>query len=271
MLKIGEFARMGYVTIKALRYYDEIGLLKPAQIDTHTGYRYYSADQLPRLNKIIVFKGLGLSLDEVSRLLDNKLSDENIVQLLNIKQVELSRRLRDYRVRLGLMEEWVKQIEKEDAMPAGDVEVKPLEVQTVASLRQTVPTYADIYPLFIELVSYLMGRQAKMVGSPLAIFHDMEYREKDVDIEVAVPVEGSVETTDRIKVRDLPRVDKAACLTYRGSYEKSEEAYKTLIAWMFRNVYQLAAPNREVYVQGPAQSQDPNKYVTELQFPITGW
>ncbi|MDD5312750.1 MAG: MerR family transcriptional regulator [Dehalococcoidia bacterium] len=270
MLKIGKFARLGHVTIKALRYYDEIGLLKPAEIDKYTGYRYYSEDQLPRLNKIIVFKGLGLSLEEVSGLLDNNLSDENIIQLLNLKQAELSSRLRDYRIRLGLMEEWVKQIGKEEASPLNEVVVKPLEAQAVASLRQTVPTYADIYPLFVELVSYMVSRQVKMTPSPLAIFHDMGYREKEVDVEVAMPYEGRVDSSDRIKVKDLPRVEKAACITFKGTVETSEEAYKILIAWMMRNGCRLAAPNREVYIRGAAQVRDSREYITEVQFPITG-
>ncbi|MBN1862314.1 MAG: MerR family transcriptional regulator, partial [Dehalococcoidales bacterium] len=93
MLKIGDFSRLSRVTVKALRYYDEIGLLKPVSVDRFTGYRYYSAEQLPRLNRIIVLKNLGLSLEEVSQLLNDDLTAEHIRQLLHVKQAEIRQRL----------------------------------------------------------------------------------------------------------------------------------------------------------------------------------
>ena len=100
MLKIGDFSRLSRVTVKALRYYDEIGLLKPVAVDRFTGYRYYSADQLPRLNRIIVLKNLGLSLEEVSQLLNNDLPAEHIRQLLHVKRAEIRQRLQDEQGRL---------------------------------------------------------------------------------------------------------------------------------------------------------------------------
>lgn len=95
MLKIGDFSRLSRVTVKALRYYDEIGLLKPVKVDRFSGYRYYSVDQLPRLNRIVVLKNLGLSLEEVSQLVNNDLPAEHIRQLLQVKQAEIRQRLQD--------------------------------------------------------------------------------------------------------------------------------------------------------------------------------
>ncbi|MBE9472709.1 MAG: MerR family transcriptional regulator, partial [Chloroflexi bacterium] len=73
MFKIGDFSRISQVSVKTLRYYDEIGLLKPAHVDRFTGYRYYSVDQSPRLNRILALKDLGLSLEQIARLLDGEL------------------------------------------------------------------------------------------------------------------------------------------------------------------------------------------------------
>lgn len=61
MFKIGEFSKLSQVSVKALRYYDELGLLKPASVDRFTAYRYYSADQRPRLNRILALKDLGIA------------------------------------------------------------------------------------------------------------------------------------------------------------------------------------------------------------------
>lgn len=76
MFKIGEFSKITQVAGSQLRYYDEIGLLNPAKIDEWTGYRYYSAQQIPRLNRILALKDLGLSLDQVRRMLDDDVSTE---------------------------------------------------------------------------------------------------------------------------------------------------------------------------------------------------
>jgi len=65
MLKIGDFARLGQVSVRMLRNYDELGLLTPAHIDQWTSYRSYTADQLARLNRIVALKGLGFSLEAV--------------------------------------------------------------------------------------------------------------------------------------------------------------------------------------------------------------
>lgn len=86
MLKIGEFSRLAFVPVKTLRYYDDIGLLKPVHVDQWTGYRYYSVEQLPRLNRILALKGLGLSLEQIGQLLDDDLPAEQIRGMLRLKR-----------------------------------------------------------------------------------------------------------------------------------------------------------------------------------------
>ena len=106
MFKIGDFSRLCRITVRTLRYYDEIGLLKPVKIDTFTGYRYYSVDQLPRLIRIAMLKSLGLSLDEIRELLDNNLPTGHIRQLLQVKRSEIKQRLNEDEDRLQENEEW---------------------------------------------------------------------------------------------------------------------------------------------------------------------
>src|SRR5260370_37426600 len=89
VFKIGEFSRLSLVSVKALRYYDELGLLKPARIDESTGYRYYSASQLTRLNRILAMKDMAVSLEQIALLLDKELSPDQIRGRLVLKQVEL--------------------------------------------------------------------------------------------------------------------------------------------------------------------------------------
>ena len=84
MLKIGEFSRLSQIAVSTLRYYDDIGLLRPVEVDGFTGYRYYSAEQLPKLNRITVLKDLGLSLTEIVQLSAEGMSTAELLQELQI-------------------------------------------------------------------------------------------------------------------------------------------------------------------------------------------
>ncbi len=89
MLKIGDFAKLTRLSVQTLRYYDDLGLLKPVEVDRYTGYRYYTYDQLPRLNRILALKDLGLSLEQVGRLLAEDLPAAELRGMLRLKRAEL--------------------------------------------------------------------------------------------------------------------------------------------------------------------------------------
>jgi effector-binding domain-containing protein len=267
MLKIGDFSRLSRVSVKALRYYDEIGLLKPVEVDRFTGYRYYSAEQLPRLNRIAALKDLGLSLVEVSQLLDEDLPADRIAAILRGKQAELERQLQDSQRQLARLEEWLKTVEKEVKMPAYEVVIKKVDRQTVVSVRGVIPTYGDVGQLFGEVFGYLGSQGINPIGPPLAIYHDGEYREKDVDVEVAVPVAGKVPGNKRVKSNELPAVTQMACVIHRGGYDSISQAYNAVMAWIDKNGYRITDHDREVYLQGPGQGE-PASYVTEVQLPV---
>ena len=95
MFKIGDFSRLSFVTVKTLRYYDEIGLLRPVKVDRFTGYRYYSAAQLPRLNYIVALKNLGLSLEEVATLINEELTLSQMRDIFILKKAELQQRVNE--------------------------------------------------------------------------------------------------------------------------------------------------------------------------------
>jgi len=268
MLKIGDFSRLSRVSVKALRYYDEIGLLKPVQVDEFTGYRYYSAEQLTRLNRIILLKNMGLSLEETARLLEEKITVEQLVLMLEVKVSELKRQLDEGQTRLCQVEKWLKQIKEEKTMPENNVVIKKIPAQTVASVRGVIPAYGDIGILFGELFGYLGKQRVKFTGPPLALYYDPEYKEHDVDVEVAIPVASNVPPAGRIKMTELPAVEEMACLLHQGNYETFNTSYGLLMGWLTKNGYQPAGPNREVYLVGPGQGKQPSEYLTEIQLPV---
>ncbi len=282
MFKIGEFSKLSQVSVKTLRYYDEIGLLKPARVDRFTGYRYYSADQLPRLNRILALKDLRLSLEQIGRLLDDDLPAAQIRGMLRLKHAEIEQRLEEEGARLARVEARLRQIEQEGKMPAYEVVLKRVEPQTVVAIRDTVPTYGDQGPLWGELAGYLARHGARVAGPSLTIYYDTEYRERDVDVETATPVAAPLPEDGRVRVRELPGAETMACVVHQGSYDTIGQAYTALMAWIEASGYRIVGPNREVYLRCPDNDYgdaeaigysdhvagDPAEYVTEVQFPV---
>jgi effector-binding domain-containing protein len=268
MFKIGEVSQLSQVPVKTLRYYDEIGLLKPAKVDRFTSYRYYSADQLPRLNRILALKDLGLALNQIGELLDGDLSSEQIRGMLRLQQAQVKGRVQEEQARLARVEWRLKQIEQEGVMSTEEVVVKKVPAMKVASVREVVPTYADCGHLVGEVYRYVGRHRARPAGPGLSIYYDEGYRETDVDVEAAVPVAKDLPSGDRVKVRELPAVEEMVCIVHEGSYDTLGEAYTQLMAWIEANGYRICGPNRAVWAKGPRPLRSPSKYVTEIQFPV---
>ena len=155
-------------------------------------------------------------------------------------------------------------------MPVNDVIIKKVEALNVASIRDIIPAYNEISRLFNEIFPYLGRQHAKFAGPTMAIYHDSEYREKNADVELAVPISGIVPANQRITVYQLPAIDQMASLIHKGPYEKLGQAYQALMSWIGANGYQIAGPNREIYLKGPGQFHkgNPDDYITEIQIPI---
>ena len=133
MLKIGDFSRVGQVSAKALRHYDEIRLLQPARVDPFTGYRYYSLDQLPRLRCILTLKDLGLSLEQIAQVLNEDFSPDRFWGMLRLKQAELESQMQDVQAQLARVKGRLRQVETEDKVSGHDDILKTVEPQQVAS------------------------------------------------------------------------------------------------------------------------------------------
>lgn len=267
MLKIGDFSKLSGVSVQALRHYDEMNLLKPAQVDTFTGYRYYSASQLPRLNRILALKDLGFSLEQIARLLENDLPAQQLRGMLKMKQVELEQVLEEEQERLARVEARLRQIEMEGEMSNYEVIIKKVEPQLVASVRGIAPNYQGVGPLFGELYGYL-ARVGAAEGLGGSIWHDESYKEKDVDTEAVAYLKSRLPESGRVKVYELPAATMA-CVVHNGAYNRINQAYEAVGQWIEANGYKIAGPNRELYLHATQPvRQDDESYVTEIQFPV---
>jgi DNA-binding transcriptional MerR regulator len=270
VFKIGEFSRLTRVSVKALRHYDRLGLLRPVDVDRFTGYRRYSLDQLPRLNRLLALKDLGLSLGQVQRLLDDDLPAAEIRGMLRLKRSELERRLIDEHARLARVEARLTQIETEGNLPQYDVVVKKVEPQTIVAVREVVPTIAEMpmrcSAMYEEAIAWAKGHGARLSGPCMGVYYNPGYTERDIDTEMAVPVEpGSIAGAGdgRVRVRHLPETHVAA-VVHRGPYDELLGAWQAIGRWIESSGYRWAGPGREIYLRTPDQG-DP---VAEVQVPV---
>jgi DNA-binding transcriptional MerR regulator len=265
MFRIGHFARLSQVSIKALRYYDELGLLKPRQIDLFTGYRYYSVEQLPRLNRILALKGLGLSLEQIATLLQDDLPPSELRGMLRLKQAELRQRVRDEQARLAQVEARLRLIEHEAEGARYDVALKQVEPRLVAGIRAPLAAFPEVGHLTEQVYAYLQGFDVGGIDG--AIWYDMEDPARGIDAEGVVFLDKPVPRTGRIDVHTLPAVESMACVVHHGPYNAIGAAYTALGAWIEANGYRVVGPSRDIYFHGGPDQDDPT-YVTEIQFPV---
>src|SRR5690606_9784718 len=138
MIRIGTFSRISQVPVSTLRYYDELGLLRAARVDEFTGYRYYTLDQLPRLQRILVLKEMGLGIKEIRHLLAGELSAEELKRMLRAKQDELQAQIQAANAQLSRLKAWLEQIEQEETMEPNVVSIKKVDPMRVVSVRDVL-------------------------------------------------------------------------------------------------------------------------------------
>jgi effector-binding domain-containing protein len=148
-----------------------------------------------------------------------------------------------------------------------NVVLKETPRQTIASIWDTIPAYGDVGKLYGELFPTLGRRFVRFAGPPLSIYHDPEYKQTDVDVEAAVPVQGKPKEVGRIKVREL-EPGTVASTVHKGPFEGIGGAYDAVMKWVEANGYRASGPAREVYIKSMGQAKSPEDYVTEVQIPV---
>lgn len=275
MFKIGEFSKLAQVAVPTLRYYDQVGLLKPVEVDRFTGYRYYAASQLPRLHRILALKGLGFSLEEIGAVLDEGLTPEQMRGMLRMRHAQIDRQIADMQNQLVEVEVRLQQIEKEEQTPAYDVMLKQVEPQLVALVRAILPEHAAVGSLFREVyeaigthVGEALGPNPGEAGQTLVLWYDTEFKERDVDGAAAFRLRCRVPESGRMQVVELPAATVAATV-HHGSYNTIGDAHEAVITWIGANGYRIAGPDREINLyNAPPIRRDNPTYVTEIQYPV---
>lgn len=269
ILKIGEFARVGQVSIATLRHYDQCGLLKPNALDPDTGYRYYSLDQLARLNRILALKELDFPLEQIARLLEEDLSLEQLRGMFTLKQAQTQHLIDTEQARLTRLAARIRQIEQEGKMPAYEVLLKQVDSLLVASIRERIPNISERGHLYERLSAYLDQQGVRRSEPDLLLLHSRHELHDDgmsIDMEVAMPLPTALPGNEQIRIRTLPG-GLMAHTVHTGDDLSLGRAYLALYRWMEDNGYRLTGSLRLVHLQR-AEDMDPSHYVTEVQFPV---
>jgi DNA-binding transcriptional MerR regulator len=266
-LRIGNFARIGQVTVQTLRHYDDIGLLQPVEVDALTGYRYYTLDQLPRLHRILALKDLGFSLEQVAHQLEDNLSPTELRGMLRLKKNELHQQVQEHLDRLERLEARLNMIEQENQQLNYEVIIKRVEPIRVASVRRIIPSYWDEEPLWIELCNQIEQAGVKTCDPSLSIYHAGE---PEVDAEVCIAISSDTADIHGLNIQILPEVETMASTIHKGPFTGFAGAYAGLLKWIDANGYRVVGPDREIYLRLPEAGlsrSDPNA-ITEIQAPV---
>ena len=280
MFKISDFSKLGQVSPRMLRHYDQLDLLRPKQVDKWTGYRYYTIDQLGDLNRIIALKELGFTLEQIKDLLNagDQLSSAALNGMLAMRRSEIERTLEDEQQRLRRVEARLKQIEMEGQPSPYEVVAKAIPAVTVASIAAVVPTMEEMgffcHQLYTTL--YLTLRQAGItpLQPEITLYHNEDYSETNIQVEVALPVQAKhldMAHDDSFTVRRLPAHDLAASMIYEGAYDEMTPAILSLLTWAGLNEHVPTGPLRELHLSGKAHPDGQrvvDTAVIEFQLPI---
>lgn len=278
--KIGDFSQLGQVSVRTLRLYDELELIKPAETDKWTGYRYYTLDQLPRLNRILALKDLGLSLEQIAVLLKNDLPAKQMRGMLNQKQTELERELAETKMRMLRVEARLRQIENEDAPPKYEVTFKEASAHTLASLRLRVRHVRKMgyvrHVTLSKLYKTLASHNLKPSEPEIFLYHSSEYNEENIDMEVATAIEASnlkkfPSGIGKVAIRELDAVASVASVIHHGELWRIPDAIVALYAWVGMNGLQSAGAYREFHYgwrENQTPEQDLCNITLEIQVPV---
>lgn len=268
MFKIGDFSKLTNLTVRALHHYEELGILLPEKIDDFTNYRYYSAKQLTVVNKIKMLQQMGLSLKAIKEVIqsnDTKLLEHHY----QLREAEIYNELEELKKKQNIVKLFKEQMKEGNFMEKYNVELKEMPKRRVMSIRKVIASANEEQKVWADLYEEFMKQQVKMSNPPLGmtVYHDEEYKDTDIDIEVQSSVAGDYKDTDEVKFYDTAEFTMAS-VTFNGSYDQMPEVTGALASWIEANNYTICGPMVNISHVSPAQDPNPDNWVTEAGFEV---
>lgn len=277
LLQIGELARLGGVSVKALRFYDDQGLLRPEHVDPHTGYRYYTIDQAARLAVITNLRFADFSIAEIAAILAaGDLGPDAIKTAVEKKQRDLKRARDEIAAKIKIADILSRSAAETETPPS--LKLAPVADQRVYALRKTVAHPGDaIKDMFETAEARVAETGVRAPAAPFLIFHTPPGSQTELDVEVCIPVTDDAQGD--LPVTTIQGGDIACSVVYGGGYFKTDRLFAQMRDWMAGAELDPAGPLREIYHRFGADQEAyrlPAKmtaraardYLTELLIPI---
>lgn len=271
MLKIRDFAKLAEVSMTTLRYYDEIGLLKPIQVDPETGYRFYTIDQLPHLHRILAFKELGLGLAQIVEILDEGISPEALQGMLRLRQAQLQQHMQTEQEQLVRIEARLRSFEQGSSMPIYEVVLKAVKPITGVSLHLTTTDVAYQAHWGDAIGTTLKRYGVKPIDHLLVLHAQSEDEHTPSSVEIVAPVDERdanaliTRSEGRLTRCELPAFPRMASTLHHGTPSLAMSAYQALGTWMENNAYTIVGSRRKIFLRRGEHLEDA---LTEIQFPV---
>ncbi|MDD2413641.1 MAG: MerR family transcriptional regulator [Eubacteriaceae bacterium] len=267
MYSIGEFSKIGSVSTKTLRYYDEIGLIHPASVDQTTHYRYYAETQIDDILTILELKNLDLRLEQIKAVMENK--DASLLKYF------LNQRMEEINSEVDKKRQLYKRIEQKiQALQSGgkpmatentlEVITKTFQPQWVMSRKETI-VIDEIGTVIGQVFEAIFKNGLQPAGPVMTFYLDEEFNHDHAAIEVCIPVSKHIEG-----IKGMKWLEPGLCAmcTYYGVYSKLGKAYASVLKWIEDHSYHIASAPFDCYLNDPAAVKDPEDLITQVWFPI---
>lgn len=266
MYRIGMFSKLGRVTVKTLHHYGEVGLLKPAKVDEDSGYRYYTADQLFRLNEIMLLRQMGFSIAEIATIIDG----HNVDAVLGEQKTGLEQMMQVTSDQLFRLNNYINERNEGKKMKYQAV-IKDIPAYTVFAAKYTIPNYAALNQIMPELGEKVAkvnpGMKCTEPDYCFNVYLDGEYRDHDINVEICQAVTKKGEDGDGFIFKEIPAV-KVVSVLHKGAYDNLGNAYAYAIQWVEQNGYEIVDNVRESYIDGIWNKENTDDWLTEIQVPV---
>lgn len=266
MYRIGEFSKMSKLTVKTLRYYDEVGLLKPSYVDNENGFRYYTTSQLVRLSKIIALRQIGLSIKEIISIFE----DNNIEKILEAKKIELEYGIKNLADQISRIN-YILSRKKEDFFMKYEAIIKEIP-EHIAYYRQGfISDFSKMYDFISKTVEEFQkaNPNIKLIQPNYCYvsYLNPEFTNENISLEYTEAVSDFGKETENVKFKKVEKTT-AVCVYHRGKYESIGQAFAYGFNWAEENGYKVIGKAREYYIEGIWNQEDSEKWVTEIQIPV---
>ncbi|CBL04141.1 MAG: MerR family transcriptional regulator [Gordonibacter pamelaeae] len=278
MLQIGEFSRLSRISVRMLRHYDQVGLLKPAEQDAQTGYRRYAVSQLAEANRITVLRDLGFPIREIGRLAHA--DDGELARALDDRARELEEGIGREQRRLADLRRFRQEVEAGGAAVSCEVTLVSVPPYQVVALRMELADYDEERRAW-ERLGALMGERGITPSEPYTEYCEFcnegagsgsSGRAGDdtaVVVEVAVATDAHGEDDGPLCFYRSAALPLAASIKVYGPYENIAPVYASFARWLEDHpALRMAGPTCEVAHRGPWNADDPQDYLTEFLVPV---